>query len=278
MISHMKGGRSPRELPLGYTVLEVMIVLAVSGVMFLIAANFINGKQQSASFTNGVNELASRIQDVIEQVSDGQYSDVPFDCQPQGAGLLVTGSTAPGKSQGSNPDCVFIGKFMHFSPGGTSSRYEVFSLAALRSSTSLGPDVTPVRGAGVDLTDQQLVPQNLQVVNTGANRGVRVTGHPGRYYGFGFTQSQGSATAAGGTYASGAQTVGLVYSPALTSRVATENQAATSITGSVAAADGVSFFVTDGDRCAQISIGGGGAATSSSQLDVNVQVEPQGSC
>lgn len=55
----MKGGKSP----LGYTVVEVMIVLAVSGIMFLVAANFINGKQQKTSFANGVNEMASRIQD-----------------------------------------------------------------------------------------------------------------------------------------------------------------------------------------------------------------------
>ncbi|HEX5743863.1 MAG TPA: prepilin-type N-terminal cleavage/methylation domain-containing protein [Candidatus Saccharimonadales bacterium] len=264
----MKGGKSP----LGYTIVEVMIVLAVSGLMFLIAANFINGKQQKTTFTSGVNETASRIQDVIEQVTDGEYSDVPFSCSAGGgAALSISVSSDPGKIQGTNPDCVFIGKLLHFSVGGDASAYEVFSLAAARSSTDLGPDVTPVRGGGIDLTIQQIVPQYLEISPTG----VTVAGKPGHYYGFGFTQSQGTAGDSPGTYASGAQTIGLVYSPGLMTKTAGTSAAASSITGNVAAAKAASFCLTDGDRYAEISMGGTGTG---SQLDVRVKIKGSTPC
>ena len=70
----MNGGKRP----LGYTIIEVMIVLAVSGVMFIIAASFISGKQESTAFTEGANEFASQLQQTIAEVADGQYSDVTF--------------------------------------------------------------------------------------------------------------------------------------------------------------------------------------------------------
>ena len=81
----MLGGKNKQ--PLGYTIIEVMIVLAVSGLMFIIAATFINGKQQRATFTAGVNEMASELQNVIEQVNDGSYADVPLNCVSAGAGF-----------------------------------------------------------------------------------------------------------------------------------------------------------------------------------------------
>jgi prepilin-type N-terminal cleavage/methylation domain-containing protein len=267
----MKGGKSP----LGYTIVEVMIVLAVSGIMFVVAANFINGKQQKTTFTNGVNEMASRIQDIIEQVSDGQYSDIPFSCKGAAAGALTISSTISDKTQGTNKDCVFIGKFLHFSVDGNRSAYEVFSLAAARASTSLGPDVTPVLGDDIDLTDQQIVPQSLEITKPGDPRpGVKVTGAPGTYYGFGFAQSQGSEGDALDTYASGAQMVNLIYGPALQSSTAKEGDAASAITGHVAIAQSISFELTDGNQCAQISIGAGNG----SQLDVNVTIEVPRSC
>ncbi len=237
-------------------------MLAVSGIMFLVAANFINGKQQKTSFTNGVNEMVSRIQDTIEQVSDGEYSDIPFTCSVSGGSLRIG---LGGAAQGTNPDCVFIGKFMHFSQSGEPSSYEVFSLAAARSSTSLGPDVTPVLGGGIDLTDQQTVPQNLKITTAG----VRISGRAGKFYGFGFTQSQGSQDAVTGTYTSGAQTIGLVYSAGLRSSSASESSAAGFITGTVAPAAGASFCLTDDTRYAKIDIGG---TNNASPLDVNVTI------
>ncbi len=74
----MPGGRNRQSL--GYTIVEVLVVLAVSSFMFVIAANFINGRQERASFASGSNDLASALRNVLNQVADGHYSDVPMTC------------------------------------------------------------------------------------------------------------------------------------------------------------------------------------------------------
>jgi hypothetical protein len=268
----MLGGKNKQAKPLGYTIVEVLIVLAVSGMMFIIAANFINGKQQKTAFTQGVNEMASRIQDSVEQVTDGQYSDIPFACSASGAPLTISDS-AGSNTQGTNSDCVFIGKFFQFYNNSDPSSYEVFSLAADRSKTSLGPDVTTVRAndgsSGVDLTTQQTVPQHLEVFNSLTivnGSGNTQTG----LYGFGFTQSQGTAGSTAGTYASGAQTINLVYSPQLNAPK-DEQGAATAITGHVVLANSVTFCLTDGTYYAKFSIGG--QAANGNKLGVKVQMK-----
>ena len=100
----------------GYTIVEVMIVLAVSGMMFVIAANFINGKQQRTSFFQGSNDMANIIQKVIDDVTNGNFSDVALDCDSAGAGSVDVrdSSDITADTQGTNPDCVFLGKLVHF--------------------------------------------------------------------------------------------------------------------------------------------------------------------
>ncbi len=106
----MKGGK----LPLGYTIVEVLVVLAVSGVLFLLAADFITGKQSKTSFQQGSNELVSRLQAIVEEVSTGHYADIPLTCDAfSNPSRLIFDPTV--KPQGSNQDCVFLGKIIHFS-------------------------------------------------------------------------------------------------------------------------------------------------------------------
>lgn len=266
----MKGGKAP----LGYTIVEVLIVLAVSGMMFVIAANFINGKQQKTAFTQGVNEMASRIQDTIEQVTDGKYSDIPFNCSAATPVQITSNSAA---TQGTNPPCVFVGKFLQFEDNNVPTSYEVFSLAADRSKTSLGPDVAPVRSddGAVDLTTQQTIPQNLSLSSTKINIADASGTTHGLNYGFGFTQSQGTAGAVNGTYASGAQTVNLVYSPDLNAPTS-EIGAIGAIKGKVALAKSATFCLTDGTYYAQFSIGGIGS--NGNRLGVRAQMKGKTAC
>jgi prepilin-type N-terminal cleavage/methylation domain-containing protein len=193
----------------GYTIVEVMIVLAVSGVMFAIAATFINGKQQTTSFTEGVNEMASQLQDVISQVSSGKYSDVSLACTYNPVSNTTTASIGGADNQGQNPNCVFLGKLLYFSydnTDGTNADYELASLAGGRLDASGNP-VTTVAGAGpgviVGLSSPQATPQNLTVGK------MTVDGTGVRHYALGFLQSP--AINASGDLASGIEQVGLYY-------------------------------------------------------------------
>lgn len=254
----MKGGKTP----LGYTIIEVMIVLAVSGIMFLIAANFINGKQAKTAFTQGTNETASQIQNVIEQVSNGKYSDIPLNCSFDGTTTTVTGGA---QSQGTNPTCTFLGKLLRFSSVNKHT-YKLLSLAAGRVDASNGnPSFTSVDPVVItDLTNSQNIAQQLDV------DGVSVTDQGGtthnNYYNFGF--SQGLGTSSGGSFQSGAQTLSLVYSPVNLSNPSTPD---TSVNGNLAYAKAVTVCLTDGTRYAKILIG---SPNNDSQLSVRRTVVP----
>lgn len=262
----MNGGNSP----LGYTIIEVMIVLAVSGTMFLIAANFISGKQGRTSFTAGVNETASRIQDVIEQVNDGHYTDKGLTCT---AGTPPTFAVSATPQQGANEQCVFLGKLMHFEQGTTPNDYEVFSLAGNRLSagapavTLAAADPTPVVGGGIDLTTHQTIAQNLDVGKLTIYTPASVPG-----YEFGFIQGLGAASTtgiAGAPLDSGAQHLSLVYAPGIVSANtnAGEPTIVTAITGNLAFADSAKLCLTDGTRYAEITVG-----TNNNQLGVRVKL------
>ncbi len=267
----MKGG----SRPLGYTILEVMIVLAISGVMFLIAATFINGKQQRAAFTQGVNELASRFQGVIEEVTDGQYSDIPFSCSYV-SGTTLTISGGAGVTQGSNQACVFLGKFLHFGVGGDLNAYEVFSLAGARVDPNTGTPVvslanaklTPISGGGVDLTRNETIPQGLQF----AGEKVAGTGGGSGFYGFGFMQGLGALDPVTNAYQSGSQDIALYFSPTLNTPQ-TEPAAITNIEAGISLAQSVNICVADrplpdpNAKLATIVIG-----TNNNRLNADVQM------
>lgn len=257
----MKGGKRP----LGYTIIEVMIVLAVSGVMFVLAATFIAGKQQRTAFTAGSNEFTTQLQTVITQVTDGQYSDIAFGCQLAGGGTSLALTVAG--ERGKNPQCIFLGKFIHFIEGGNDTKFEIYSLAGARKATTLGTSLaTPiVVPGGADLTLHRTVPQSLSVSNVTITR----PGSPSqiRVYGFGFVQGLG--TVSGDGYASGGQATQMVYSPSFTTNPA-DPVGALSPPNTLQPADSATVCLTDGSRFATLLFGN--KSSGSSQLSVRLQV------
>jgi prepilin-type N-terminal cleavage/methylation domain-containing protein len=216
----MKGGKRP----LGYTIIEVMIVLLISGVMFLIASEFIGGKEQTTAFTQGVNTMASQIQNTIQEVIAGQYSDIPLSCTFNGVGS----QTIPGigtNSQGTNPECVFLGKIIRFT-GQNSPNYEVISLAGGQIDPSTLPASTTQQQLLNDawpavicsgtscLTTTDTIQQQINVV------GMCITplgsaSCSADFYNIGFIQSLGTPNGEG-SFQSGAQPISMVYSPVTT--------------------------------------------------------------
>jgi prepilin-type N-terminal cleavage/methylation domain-containing protein len=249
----MKGGKNRQ--PLGYTIVEVMVVLAVSGVMFVIAAGFINGKQQRAAFTSGVNGMASQVQNVIEQVTDGKYSDIPLNCNANASGPHPTLGSS---QQGTNSECVFLGKLLRFDSN--SPDYTISSLAGIRSTGDSTPSFSPGPG-GVqptiitDLDTSQTVPQSLEVTNVSVTDAI--THSQGSYYVFGFAQSLGSSD---GSFQSGGQTVSLIYAKV------GPNAAESAINNHIDYAESITLCLSDGNRQAKLVLGG-----NSSQLNVDVQ-------
>ena len=125
----------------GYTLVETLIFLAVSTVLFISAVRMVSGQQARAEFSYGIQEFATQIKDITNDVSTGFYHNPNnIICN-----LLASGEphfhweSAGGGTQGENKDCIFIGRVIQFVPGGTprpEETHRIFSVAGRRQITS----------------------------------------------------------------------------------------------------------------------------------------------
>jgi len=266
----MLGGKNKQ--PLGYTIIEVMIVLAVSGVMFIIAANFIGDKQAKTAFAEGVNETASRLQGVIEQVRNGQYSDINVNCTFNSTASPADKVNFPvgAKTQGTNFPCVFLGKLVYFSYDADvpdSSGYEVFSLAGGRLAGDQHQPITTPQDAGakiinnnsgVNLTTKETAAQNLNIYKmTVTDSATPPSTH--NSYGIAFLQSP--SVDAGNDLTNGAATVNLYYVDGLQPNDSAPEDRINGGTNLVTAKS-AEICLTDGTRYAKITMGATGGSLS----------------
>ncbi len=123
----MKKGGSTERKKLGFTIVETMIVLAVSGGLFVIAALYINGRQAKTEFQVGIRDAQTKIQQVINEVNSGYYPSSTFSCTGSTVSNLTLG--AFGTGQGQHDNCIFVGKTVVMS----GSTIYVFPLAGNRA-------------------------------------------------------------------------------------------------------------------------------------------------
>lgn len=146
----MKGGLqadsqtsdNTRRKHAGFTVVEVMIVLAVTGLLFVSAATLISGRQNQAAFEQGIQQVQSQLQQVINEVASGYYPNLnDFTCKNTGGLLTITGGAS---AQGTNGDCLFVGKVLQFGSGVATDpeKFATFSLAGLRTNATGDQNMT----------------------------------------------------------------------------------------------------------------------------------------
>lgn len=101
----------------GYTILEVLIFIAISGFMLIAAMVAIGGRQQDVQFSQAARDFENKVNDIISDVEVGYFvRDAKFSCS-------VSGTTPPspnidydplssetGNRQGQTGDCVLLGK------------------------------------------------------------------------------------------------------------------------------------------------------------------------
>jgi prepilin-type N-terminal cleavage/methylation domain-containing protein len=127
------------NLSLGYTLVEVMIVLAVTGVLFTSAVVMVQGQTSKTQFSQSINDLDTQIRDTINDVGAGTFPDVGgYSCSAGPSGLTFSTTSSP---QGTNTDCTFMGKVIQFgvhsgkcSPGSLTEcdRFDTYTIAGRR--------------------------------------------------------------------------------------------------------------------------------------------------
>ena len=121
----------------GFTIVETMIVLAVSAMIFLSMVGMVSGQQGKAQFKNAVYNVAADIQTAISQVSSGYYPLSPsqFSCGVGSDGAPALTGSASSADRGTNKDCTFIGQAFWFTSSVGASgdqEYRIHTLVGLR--------------------------------------------------------------------------------------------------------------------------------------------------
>ena len=132
----------------GFTIVETMIVLAVSGLLFASLALMISGQQSRARFRSSMNDISGKIQQQMNEVATGFYpDDGGFSCTNSGGNVNVTFS-AGGNAQGTNDQCILLGRALLFGlPGTDPEQYKAHVLIGVRKQSG-GREVTSMRDAG----------------------------------------------------------------------------------------------------------------------------------
>lgn len=157
----------------GFTIIEVMIVLAISGGMLISAATIFNGRRQATEFSQAMYDLQSQVQSIASSVSSQAIPGVSqYTCAP----ASISGSMRPALTAGSatNQDCIYLGQAIQVAVGSTSLyAYPIFGLRTVYNGAvdtgeapSLISDAHPepaISAAGVASSPND--PNNLLLIN-----------------------------------------------------------------------------------------------------------------
>jgi hypothetical protein len=127
----MKGGTVPQ----GYTILEAMIFLVVSAFILASALVVVSGQQARTQYSQGIRDLDAKIQQTINDVETGYFPQTNERCRLNSDGSPVFYNTEEQVGQGTNQDCIFLGKGMILGFQ-ENDRIDIFTVAGRRTNES----------------------------------------------------------------------------------------------------------------------------------------------
>ena len=174
----------------GFTIVEVLIVLAVSAVIFFFAIQAVGGQQAHVEFTAAVNNVNSKFQQWINDVSNGftasSATSLPANLvcdtnNPKVPGHPELINAGSGNERGANPQCIFLGKAIQVNTvnaaGGQNSQliyaYSILGRRVDQASGELVDNLTDafptpamfsLAGGQGDLTETYTIPNGARVL------------------------------------------------------------------------------------------------------------------
>lgn len=111
----MKSGRNHQ----GFTIVETLIVLAVTSAILISALSLVGRSQNRTQFSQAINDINSQISSVANNVANGYYaSTVAGKTCSAGTGPTATPKFANGVgSLGTNDECIYLGRVIQFTDG-----------------------------------------------------------------------------------------------------------------------------------------------------------------
>src|SRR5215467_6715500 len=102
----------------GYTIVEVLIVLAVTGIMLASALALVGSLRGESDFSQAMFDIKSKIDSEITSVNNSTFPDEDkYNCQKSGSNRPQLSVPAGGTHEsGTSGDCVFLGKALWLKP------------------------------------------------------------------------------------------------------------------------------------------------------------------
>jgi type II secretory pathway pseudopilin PulG len=138
----MKEGGYRKAVSSGFTIVETLIVLAVSSILVISAVALVSGRANKTQFMTASNDLRQQIQQVVNEAGSGYFPNSGhFSCASPaipGSPILANGS----RTQGTNGDCVFLGKVIQFGAYDQPDKMLVYAIAGNRLQAGTSNEVT----------------------------------------------------------------------------------------------------------------------------------------
>lgn len=209
----MKQG-GDRKKPGGFTIVETLIVLAVTGLLFVSAVLLINGRQARTQFQTSINNLAQQVQQVINETQSGYYTGSnSFSCTSSAGSVTLSAGSAV------NGQCVFVGKVLQFGTAADPSQLVTYPVVGSKGTNTTIAATNPVAvydsASGVDASSVLNMQYGLTPVGSGGSWGMYYNGVAANQTGaMGFLAGDSSGNfasldASGAGYSSGSQQVSL---------------------------------------------------------------------
>ena len=187
----------------GFTIVETMIVLAVTGFMFMAVSVTWGGKQHKSDYQTAVRDVTSIIQQTVSDVQNGYFPSTDnFSCIGTSANLRFPSTPSTAK-QGGNTTCQFMGKALEFRVSSDSP--ELMRKYTVAGWSNAGSD-PPTSIAATQPTLAPRLTETLKLPFDLTTSSITVNGSGG-YVGVAFLIDVGSTTDSTGQLDSGRQVV-----------------------------------------------------------------------
>lgn len=115
----------------GYTIVEVLIFLAVSALLFGSTMVLLSGRQQRAQFSDTVRDFETRLIDIANDVSNGYYQSTGNVTCDAALAISMAGTN---DKQGTNSDCIMLGRAIKLGYDGAQGKedFGVYTLVGKR--------------------------------------------------------------------------------------------------------------------------------------------------
>lgn len=163
----------------GYTIIEVLVVLAVGLVTFFAAVSLLAGRQGKTEFSQAMRDIQTKFDSIVNSVKVSNFPDASgYQCEidSNDRPRIVSGGTI---ELGENEQCLFLGKAIQLdnSPSGPPHRLFIYTILGRTKDnsnkivtdfddTNPSPIISPPSGPSeLDLTETYTLPFGVTILS-----------------------------------------------------------------------------------------------------------------